>query len=404
MRNIEEALADASIRDYSGLLELDATELARYAADASNGWWKRQLCALALVGRVPEDYVGDLIARVRDFGEVNEVRAALLEALADREELLPWLRDEAGKLSQASKPSVLQARGRLGDRTAVPQLVFLAASPWAHEGRLGRAGVDALVERYGLETILADIGGQSPEARIAQVRLQAAGGLDVSYALADEDRAVAYTAQALVEDVARLRAYRDEAPTDEAKLWAAYRLYQLTEDQDEARATYEELGRPRIEVPGLDEDMRRVIVREYAGCSQRRTDPRWRIELICTEAPPERDEAAEAAELNHALAALTAAGLEPQPPVSAGQHHHQGDGTYHVVTVGSGNLAVSTLGRYATEYSGDPDPAARTALETAGFQWIDADVAAIRVTDLCVYHFGHRSDLTVAELLFYWQD
>ncbi|MEY9863841.1 hypothetical protein ABH935_009494 [Catenulispora sp. GAS73] len=88
----------------------------------------------------------------------------------------------------------------------------------------------------------------------------------------------------------------------------------------------------------------------------------------------------------------------------AGQHHYQGDGTYHVVTVGSGNLAISTLGRYAREYSGEHDPAARAVLETAGFQWIDGEVAAIRVTDLCVYYFGHRSDLTVAELLFYWQD
>ncbi|WP_194908443.1 hypothetical protein [Catenulispora rubra] len=297
------------------------------------------------------------------------------------------------------------------DRTVVTELVVLAASPWAHKGPLGRAGMDALVERYGLEQILADVGEQSPEARIARVRLQAAAWLDVSYALADEDRAVAHTAQALIDDVARLRSYRDEAPTDEAKLWAAYRLHQLTEDLDEVRALYEELGRPRVEVPGLDEDMRRVIVREYVGRSQRHTDPRWRVELICAEAPPKLDEAEEAEEaedLSRALAALTAAGLDPQPLVSAGQHHHQGEGTYHVVTVGngdsSGNLAISTLGPYATEYSGDPDPTAQTALEAAGFQWIDADVASIRVTDLCVYYFGQRSDLTVNDLLFYWQD
>jgi hypothetical protein len=75
-------------------------------------------------------------------------------------------------------------------------------------------------------------------------------------------------------------------------------------------------------------------------------------------------------------------------------------GTYHVVSVGSAKLAISTLGRYAHEFSGEHDPATRTALEAAGFRRIDADAAATRVTDLCVYYFGRRGDLTVAELLF----
>ena len=413
MRNIEELIAASSHRDISGLLAVDPGDLAQYVADTSNDWWKRRKCALALVGRVPEQYVSDLIARVCDLGETGEVREALLEALSDRAELLPWLRYEAGLVPSYAKGPILQARGRLGDLSAVPELAVLAASPWDREGTAGQAGLDALVERYGLDAILADVGAQSPEARMCQVRLRATDGQDVTYALADPDRAVASTAQSLTKDVDRLRAYldHDEAPTVEAKLWAAYRLHQLTQSEAEIRAVYEALGRPRVEVPGLDEDMRRAIVHEYAAHCQRQSDPRWRIEAICTEPPP----VDEGAQLDRAIEALTAAGLKPLPPVTAGEYHRQGAGSYHVVFVGGGEggdgdgdcrLAISTLGWYAQEFSEEDwlYPIARRALEAAGFRWIGEDVAGIRVTDLCVYSFGRRDELTVGELLFYWQD
>jgi hypothetical protein len=49
-------------------------------------------------------------------------------------------------------------------------------------------------------------------------------------------------------------------------------------------------------------------------------------------------------------------------------------------------------------------PAARAALEAAGFRWIDEETGSITVTDLCVYYFGGRDPLDIGTLLFYWQD
>jgi hypothetical protein len=295
------------------------------------------------------------------------------------------------------------------DHRAVTEAVHLAASPWRHEAPRGREALAALVERHGREAVLAAIGDESPEARICQLDLRAAAGEDVTYGLADHDHAVAFTAQSLIGDENRLRAYiADEAPTDDAKLWAAYRLFLLVENGDEEiRAIYDALGRPRVEVPGLDEDIRRAIVHDYGGIyCQRGTDPRWRIEMFCTEPPAPVNEDSQ---LIRAAEALVAAGLEPQPPCCAGDFHLQGGGTYNVIDVGDIRLKVSTLGWYATVHTrpghtGEPDPVVRQAMEGAGFRWIDDDLSGIVVTGLCVYFFGARDPLSVGDLLFYRQD
>ncbi|MEJ8646002.1 hypothetical protein WKI68_41865 [Streptomyces sp. MS1.HAVA.3] len=59
-------------------------------------------------------------------------------------------------------------------------------------------------------------------------------------------------------------------------------------------------------------------------------------------------------------------------------------------------------GRFAGNH--EDDPAARAALEAAGFRWIDGTTGSIRVTGLGVYYFGSRDPLSVDTLLFYWQD
>ncbi|MFC5232080.1 hypothetical protein [Pseudonocardia zijingensis] len=46
----------------------------------------------------------------------------------------------------------------------------------------------------------------------------------------------------------------------------------------------------------------------------------------------------------------------------------------------------------------------RRPLAAAGFRVIDGELADTVVTGLHVYWFGAREQLTVHELLFYWQD
>ncbi|MFJ1901126.1 hypothetical protein [Streptomyces sp. NPDC088115] len=400
MRDIERLVPSAGQADTVGLGEFDAGELARYAADPAHPWWRRRACVLALAGRVPERYAAALIDRVRDPDDVAEVRIALLGLLADRgAELLPWLRheDRGQERSYAMPEAILKARGMFGDRSAAPGLVTLAASPWPHRRAAGEAALDALVTRYGAEEILAGIGVARPEDRAFHVRMRHRAGDDVTDALADSDHGVAYLAQSLLSDPVLLRGYLGGAPTTDAALWAAYALHRLTGDVGETRAVYEALGRPRVEVDGLDEELRAAIVHEYANRCERRSDPRWRVEALCAEPPvrPDQD-----GQLRRATAALTAAGMAPEPPVPCGEHNHQGGGTYHVIEYGESELWVSTLGRFVTGEA----PDARDALESAGLRWIDGTTGAVRVTGLCVYYFGERAPLSVETLLFYWQD
>ncbi|MEV7375757.1 hypothetical protein AB0O51_33315 [Streptomyces sp. NPDC090301] len=402
MRSIDALIPRAGFDDTVGLRKVDAEELARYVVDRGQPWWRRKPCVIALTGRVPERYVPELIACVQDPRETSEVRRALLDLLADRAELLPWLRheDRAGDTSYGMGEAFLKARGLLGDRSAARGLATLAASPQRSARDAGDAGLDGLVDRYGADAILAELGEGRPEDREFHVWTRYRADEDVTDALADPDRRVAYVAQSLATDADRLRAYLDEAPTAEAKVWAAYALYGVTADRVEARAVYDRLGRPRVEVEGLDEELRRAIVHMYGPGCERLSDPRWRLEAVCAEPPalPDVDD-----QLRRATAALAAAGLAPKPPVSCGEDNQQGDGTYHVIEVGGDRLLISTLGPFATAEEDAPD-AARYALASAGFRWIDGETGAIRVTDLCVYSFGRRDSLTVDALLFSWQD
>ncbi|MEU4268627.1 hypothetical protein [Streptomyces sp. NPDC026092] len=407
MRTIETLIPQAGHADTAGLLEVDAPTLARYVADPSHPWWRRSPCVSALTGRVPEQYVPELTARIRD--PHDELRRELLALLADREELLPWLRheDRGSDTSYGMAEAFLKARGLLGDRSAAHDLATLAASPSQGTRAAGEAGLDGLVDRHGTATILADLGTDRPEDRLFRLRMRYRADEDVTDALADPDRRVAHRAQWCADDPDRLRAYIGEAPTTEAKLWAAYALHGLTEDTAETRAVYDNLGRPRVEVEDLDEELRAAIVHEYAPGCETTSDPRWRIEVLCTD-PPARPDVDD--QLRRATAALTTAGLAPKPPVSCGEDNQQGDGTYHVIEAGGRRFLISTLGPFATdeEEGYEEDSAAyataRHALERAGFRWIDAETGTIRVTDLCVYYFGGRGPLTVGALLFYWQD
>ncbi len=372
MPNIRTLAPEAGRIDAAGLRAYDADRLARCAVDRAAPWWRRTACVEALTGRVPQARLGELLACVRDGGDNGTVRRALLGLLSDRAELLPWLRHEDRRAEEAygMPEAVLKARGALGALTAAAELATLAFSHWSSRRAVGEAGIDAL---------------------------------------ADPDPAVAHLAQSLLTCPDRIRAYLAEAPTADAALWAAYALHRLTGDAARTRAVYESLGRPRVEVEGLDEEVRRAIVHEYGHECEKQSDPRWRIEALCTDSPHPPDEERQVAEEERRLAlagaALTAAGLMPRPPLSCGQVHRQGGGTYHVIGYGEGGrseVLVSTLGPFA---GGDgDDPAARAALEAAGFHWIDGPAGAVRVTGLGVYYFGAREPLDVSTLLFYWQD
>jgi hypothetical protein len=118
------------------------------------------------------------------------------------------------------------------------------------------------------------LAGRVPDRHVADLIARVSwhrAGEDVADALADPDRGVAHLAQSLLTDPGRLRGYLDEAPTTEAKLWTAYALHRLTGDAAETRVIDDMLGHPRVEIPGLDDELRSAILHEYAhGCQRRR--------------------------------------------------------------------------------------------------------------------------------------
>ncbi|MGW6915739.1 hypothetical protein ACWGB8_18280 [Kitasatospora sp. NPDC054939] len=405
MASIDALIPPSGQADEAGLRALDPGRLARYVADPSHEGWRRVPCALALAGRVPEAYVPALLDRIRDTGEVKGVRLALLDVLGDRVELLPWLTapERADEYAHRMPEAFLRGRARLGDLTAAPALAALATSGRWDRRLAGVDGLDLLADRRGIELVAAELGEDGPEVRAFRLLVRERAGEDVTDGLADPDSAVADLAAWLIDDPALLRAHLPQAPTVTAALRTALALYRITEDRDELRAHYEALGRPRVEVEDLDEELRFAVLREYGSEGHQRSDPRWLVEALATE-PPEPPDAE--AQLARAGAALAAAGLDPKPAVSCGEEHQQGEGTYHLIEHARGAVHVSTLGRFAAAAGlvDEDELPARAALEAAGFRWIDQDLGSTTVTDLYVYYFGHRGPMDLHTLLFYWQD
>ncbi|MGP4110465.1 hypothetical protein ACTWP5_06055 [Streptomyces sp. 4N509B] len=400
METIEALIPAALQPDVDALVEVDPEELARYVLETSHPWWRREPCAAALAGRVPEAFVPALLDLVRDDGDVTEVRVALLGVLAHRAELLPWLRDP-GSTTRSSfglAEAILRARGLAGDLTAARPLATLAHDEWRRWRLLGEEGLDALLAHHGAEALAAEVGEERPEDRAFLVRLRHRRGGDVTDALADPDVRVAHLAHERVDDPDRLRRFLDRAPTTEASLWAACALHRLTGDRSEVRAIHRALGRPRVEVDGLPEDVRSAIVHAYVPRCTTRTDPRWRVEAICTVAPPRPHTSWSF----RASTVLVGRAFIPRPPVPCGELHGSGGGTYDVIAYRGGAISVSSLGPFV---SGEDHPAGpRRYLEAAGFRWIEEPLASLTVTGLCVYFFGDREPLPVRDLLFYWQD
>ncbi|MFC7216992.1 hypothetical protein ACFQLX_02225 [Streptomyces polyrhachis] len=389
--------------DEHGLRRVAVDELLSCVLDAESPWWRRDPCAVALIGRVPKERVPALMERVRDADCERGIRAALLEVLSDRVELLPCLASGTQQdVRHEREATILKMRALLGDRSALPALAGTVGSSEVRAARLCGAGLDALVARYGLDALLTDFDDRLPQDRIRALRVRHRAGEDVTDALADPDREVAQEAARTCRlDVDRLRAYLDHAPTPEAKLWATYALACTARGEAYADEVYGALG--PVEVAGLDDEICRAIVHTYEVWSGSRTGPRWRLEALYSEPPAPVDEEGQ---LLRVAAALAAAGLSPQPP-SSGAHDHGGGGraTYHAIGFADGRsrLLVSTLGRFVTgEDPGRTDSAVRRALESEGFRWIDDATGAVAVPDLAVGVLDHHPDLSVRDVLFFW--
>lgn len=241
--------------------------------------------------------------------------------------------------------ALLRARALIGDLDAAQPLVTLAASPWNHLGAIGTEAIATLGAAHGRAAVLAALGADSlaslaftapDEAhRLLGVRLLDEDAGDVTPALGDPSVIVAREAyERRAEDFVS-----DDGPLVDlvdrrgpGHLWA---LAVLHAHGRPIRETWESLGPPLTELPGVPTDVRQAIVREYAP-GERRTDPRWLLEAACL--PPETGPD-EYELLDRAITALAAAGLDPQTP------RHAGTPAIGEATWGSGPTTRSRPGR-----------------------------------------------------------
>jgi hypothetical protein len=389
-----------------------ADTLVDLVLDADQPWWRKVVCAKALRGRVPDSRAGELLAWIRDTPRLGEAKSALLDILAEPDRahsaaLLEWLRSESVDGWYDADVAILRARAALGDLDAVRPLTDLAADAWKHRREPAEAALAALADRQGLDTVVRALGAESPEAlafraaepshRMLGVRLLWREDRNILPALADTSTIVARHAATLLghdrEFADDLRALAAGDGPD--ALWALVALHGRDEP---VRERWEALGAPRVALPSVPADVREAILREYAP-GQRETDPRWIVEAASL---PPADPVDESALLRRATEALERAGLTPAAPVSAGDEHDQGEGTYHSIATTAGTVTVSTLGPFFRAESDDRRPV--DALRDAGFRHIDPDLDGTRVEGLCVYWFGARTPLDVGDLLFHWQD
>jgi hypothetical protein len=404
------------------LATMPAGALCDLVVDQAEPWWRRRACVRALAGRVPADRVDDLLASTKDNEVTTEVRVGLLGVLSTPDSahaaaLLEWLRTQEGRSQRYGlEQALLHARAQLGDLTVAAGVVALEANAWPHIRRTGRSAVDTLVEARGLDAVLNELGAGSAEAlatrgattagRMFGLRLLWENGDDFTAVLADPSVPVARAAYDLLityepddDNSGETQLHAMVEHRLPGHLWALAILGRRGHDIEPA---WEALGRPRVELPAVPSDVREAILREYAP-GQRDTDPRWLLEAA---ALPEAEPPDEAGLLRQATAALDEAGLRPETPVSAGDLHEQGDGTYCTIDTLAGTVVVSTLGPYFRESLAEDGPNARAleALRARGFRYVDAELGGIKFAGMPVYYFGARQPLSVDQLLFYWQD
>jgi hypothetical protein len=396
-RGIEEIVAVLAEVPYDLLVDT--------VADDRQPWWRRGACAKALTGRSTASGAARLLDVVRDGRTGDEVCGAVLELLTavdgpHTDALLAWLRSRPPPKSGTLKAAIPRARAQLGDLTATDQIVELSACERDRDREVGEQAIDLLIAPYGIRSVFGVgsagelmVHAATAERRLLGVRLQQRSGGDLTAALADSATMVARAAyERLADDP-------DAADTLQTMvgecapghLWA---LAALAAQGHPIGEHWIRLGRPRIELPGVPSDVRAAILRRWAP-GQRDTDPRWLLEAACT--PPPEWPCGDAL-VERAMSALTAAGLDPGPPQSAGEEYRQGAGTYYNIDTTSGRVVVSTLGPFFSAADQDAIDAMN------GFRHIDRRLANTVFTGLSVYYFGDRKALPVGHLLFYWQD
>lgn len=256
------------------LAAVTTDELVETVCDSGEPWWRRGACAKGLTARALSHWSTQLFDVVRDERTADEVRAAVLDLLTvpdsqHSEEVRAWLiatpTPRYGSLSWA----MTRARGRVGDLTALEQMIEQATGGWGRDREVAELALDRLIEIHGLRAALGVgsarelmVNAEAVHRRLLGVRLQQHAGGDLTLALADPEPLVASAAlHHLAADSAAttsLRAMVDEqAP---GHLWALATLVAQGHSIPDKWTVH---WRSLIDLPGVPPDVRTAILRNW---------------------------------------------------------------------------------------------------------------------------------------------
>lgn len=405
---------------------------------SSDPWWMRVAVVPALAPKLDAAGARALLERARDPREIEEIRCACVDALADADRVevraaLVELGDALQRDAQRTwrlRETATCAAVRLGATERAPAAAALRCDPWRHRSALGEAGLRGLIARVGLDGVARALGGvDATDSGLSALALTHPDAptrrwaVDVARAespwLVDALRDAAFI---VAEGALRRLATRDGTAAIDARL-DALSLDETVAIVVRARAMlalwrrgHEELAAHNwnatpdagVLLPEVPDDVRRAVLAAYLP-GEAGTDPQWILEGLIelgldldVARETGLDEAPDAI-VDAARAALVDAGFIVGEAVPIGQVRQQGGGTYREVRVDGAVLQVCELGRFVASEEG-LSSGVRTALEAQRFRVIEGALAQTVFEGLRVYYFGHRDPRTVAELLFYWQD
>lgn len=442
--------ARIAVHCYRQLVQSDHDVLS-LSANPKIPWYIRQECLLALalpICRINWDDVKDIVG---DKTLENEIRIAAIELIVahQKRDFVTFLKDVDETLAQDEyfglelSRKVSLARLRLADLTMVVPVLRSLLSPWSHKSLDAKnaledvqiaCGGPAFIARHIIKSM-----GHEPSSTTADIWLQLQEHPEPAVRIWALKHAPSFPKQQ--QKCLDLLESSDWLVQKAASNWLIENksnldpLLKMSDDtnldinaRSWAAITYIHLGgkAQRFAEPDVTKhnpftvawafhapaSMRAAILKEYVPYMENGSDIRYLIEHTNDVSPAYTSEVADRKKL---LAALQQEGLDVTSCQSAGDANQQGGGTFWVIIGTLSNdiftVLLSTLGPFARlryEQGNEKHVAFAKALNgilsEIGIRLIDDELLSQTVPGLNIYFFGDRAPLTIADLLFYWQD
>lgn len=429
-------------------------ELFLIASNKKQEWYTRQIAIYALNKAHHIKSIHRLVGVLKDNEDVGEVRKAVLDAITDNDlkELLPVVQELFNSMKKGewvlgqwyfADRELLDARGLLGDRTAVKEIIeryYITFSDVVDYEFKPLTADDSNYEFKPLILLMKSLGGfkgmldaidnfqtGSLEDRLKSVAISESNEYVRRWALermteinpefsspvlvqllGDKSWTVPYGAYKQLLKIKPIELLESTVTNSqlqpEQRLFAAYTLLNLDKKLPipiDLIPTY-----PKEIVPPIPEHIRSSIIRYWVPKSLRGTDIRWLIEEKLLEPKSEYKPIL----IEKFLKKVENQGLGSYKCQDSGEvMGSSGASTYCLVKIDEANVCLSYIGPYFsfgnTDYQQDKSILEKIEkiAKSVGLYSL-GDEGSIIFPGMNIYFFGDRDPLPIADLIFYWQD